>query len=421
MRLCQVQLGAGAGACACACLLALAGCQSTVDSLGYNETDSTVLHPLAKPASYPNAFRDLLGQTDAAISSKINAAFTQLFHGDPSTQAIYVEVGTDQAYIQDILHGNEIRTEGMGLGLMVAVELNKIDEFNRLWTYTKSSMIEVPSGSSQGYFKSFCDPPDAGTPIPCLDPFGLEHFVMALLLANDRWGSTGTINYGADALALFHTMRHKEDDNGGVVDGVTNTFDPTTTLALDIPDVSAAGVTRPSIEMPGYYGLWAQATADSFWTDAATAARTLWQAAANGTTGLMPVRTQFDGTPVPGSDTYVYEAYRAQINIAIDQIWSGGASSNVTESNRVLSFFSGQGISTYGTSYNLDGTVINPAREPSLWVTNGISALVSTNTDRSDYVNVVWTMPTPTGMARYYAGIVDLVALLLLSGQFQVY
>jgi oligosaccharide reducing-end xylanase len=415
MRRGQVWVGA------CACAIALAACKSTVDSLGYDDSETQALHPLAKPASYPNPFRDLLGQTDAAISSRINAVFTQLFHGDPATQAIYVEVDPDQAYVVDILHGNQVRTEGMGLGMLVAVELDKSDEFNRLWTYSKA-VLEYSSGSSRGYFTSFCDARDGVSSAPCTDPFGLEQFVTALVFAHDRWGSAGAINYAADALALFHTMRHKEDDNGGIVDGVTDTFDATAMLAFDVPSVSAAGETRPSIEMPGYYGLWAQATADPFWTGAASAGRTLWQQAANGTTGFMPVRSQFDGTPLPTWNVFLPEGYRTQINVAIDQIWSGGAAWNVTESNRLLSFFSGQGINSYGTSYTLDGTTcLNTAREPSLLVANGIAALVSTNSDRMAYVSTVWGMDTPTGNARYYTGMLDLVALLMLGGQLQVY
>lgn len=413
------QVGAALGALACA--IACAGCGSTVDSLGYDDADSPVLHPLVKPASYPDPFRDLLGQTDALIASKINTAFMQLFHGDPSTQAIYVEVGTDQAYIQDVLHGNEVRTEGMGLGMLIAVELNKTDEFNRLWNYSKA-VLEVQSGPNQGYFQSFCDPADGSAPTPCLDPFGFEQFVMALLLANDRWGSAAPNNYAADALALFHTLRHKEDDNGGVVDGVTDTFDPTQTLAFDLPDVAAAGETRPAVEMPAYYTLWQEATTDSFWTAAATAGRGFWQKTANATTGFQPVRASFAGTPLPTWNLFAPEGYRSQINVAIDQIWSGGAAWNVTESNRLLSFFSGQGINTYGTSYTLDGTTcLNTAREPSLIVANGIAAVASTNADRSDYVNAVWGLEIPTGVSRYYAGILNLVGLLILGGQLQVY
>lgn len=417
MRLGQIR----AALCVVACATALGACGSTVDSLGYDDTDSAVLHPLVKPASYPNPFRDLLGQTDAAIASKICGAFMQLFHGDPGTQAIYVEVGTDQAYIQDVLHGNEVRTEGMGLGMLIAVELNKTDEFDRLWAYSKA-VLEVGSGANQGYFQSFCDPADNGTPTPCLDPFGLEQFVMALLLANDRWGSTAANNYAADALALFHTLRHKQDDNGGVTAGVTDSFDATQMLAFDFPDVASAGVTRPSIEMPGYYTLWEEATADPFWTAATTAGRSLLQKCANTTTGLQGVRTTFAGVALPTWNLFVPEAYRTQINIAMDQIWTGGAAWNVTEINRLLSFFSSVGINTYGTSYSLDGTtVINGAREPSLIVANGIAAVASTNVDRSDYVSAVWNMATPIGVARYYSGILDLVGLLILGGQWQVY
>ena len=59
--------------------------------------------------------------------------------------------------------------------------------------------------------------------------------------------------------------------------------------------------------------------------------------------------------------------------------------------------------------------------DPSLVAANGIAALASTNTDRSSYVNAVWNMDFPSGDGRYYSGILQMVALLILSGQFQVY
>jgi len=247
--------------------------------------------------------------------------------------------------------------------------------------------------------------------------------VTALIFANDRWGSTaGTIDYAADALALFHTLRHKEDDNGGIVDGVTNMFDTIAELPLDVPNVSAAGVTRPSLVMPGYYDLWAQADADATWTTAATNGRAFWQAAANSTTGLTPVRSGFDGTPVAGAATFQPEGYRTQINVVIDQLWTGGSAWDVTESNRLLAFFSSQGINSYGTSYSLDGTMdLNSVHEPSLVVANGITGLASTNTDRSSYVDAIWNMEPPSGNGRYYSGILYMISVLILGGQFQVY
>ena len=50
--------------------------------------------------------------------------------------------------------------------------------------------------------------------------------VTALIFAHDRWGSTaGRVDYEAGAVDLLTVMRHKEDENGGIVDGVTDTFD----------------------------------------------------------------------------------------------------------------------------------------------------------------------------------------------------
>jgi oligosaccharide reducing-end xylanase len=413
-------------ACVSTAALALAltvgGCGSTTDSLGFDNPKT--LLPLTGPASYPNPFRDLLGETDAAISAKITNAFNTLFHGAPSykfyeTMADDSTLTPDQAYVQDTLH-TDIRTEGMGLGMMICVEMNKQYEFDQLWTYAKQ-VIEIQSGPEAGYFPSFCNAAD-GTPIPCLDPYGFQHFVTALIFANDRWKSTGAIDYAADALDLLHTARHKEDDNGGIVDGVTNTFDAATSLPFDVPDVSSADVTRPSLVMPGSYALWAQATGDPYWTTAAAAGRAFWQSAANTLTGFMPTRSQFDGTPLPDWATFDPEGYRSQINVAIDQIWTAGDAWNVSESNQLLSFFTAQGITTYGKNYSLDGTmVLETDHEPSLVVSNGITAVASTNADRSSYVSAVWNMDIPTGMARYYSGILYMVSLLVLGGQYQVY
>ncbi|HLK92136.1 MAG TPA: glycosyl hydrolase family 8 [Polyangia bacterium] len=410
--------GLGRVAAVAALALGVCACGSTTDSLGYDNTESATLQKVTGPASYPNPFRDLLGQSDANISSKINNAFNTLFHGS-TTYSFYTEVGTDQATITDTLHG-DIRTEGMGLGMMICVQMNKEYEFGKLWTYAKEVM-QVGSGPNAGYFNSFCNDVN-DKPIPCLDPYGFQQFVTALIFANDRWGSTGAIDYAADALALFHTVHHKVDDNGGIVDGVTDLFDPQANLPLEVPNVSSAGVTRPPLVMPAYQALWAQADADPTFTKIATAGRAFWQSAANPMTGFMAVRTDLSGTPSMGWATFDPEAYRSQINVAIDQIWSGGNAWNVTESNKLLAYFSAQGINTYGRIFSLDGTVVDDnTRDPSLIAANGVTAVASTNTDRSSYVSAVWNMDVPTGNARYYAGLLYIIGLLVLSGQFQIY
>ena len=64
----------------------------------------------------------------AEVSNKINAAFQQLFHGDPTNQAVYYIAGANSngplAYVTDIKH-HDVRTEGLSYGMMIAVQMNQ--------------------------------------------------------------------------------------------------------------------------------------------------------------------------------------------------------------------------------------------------------------------------------------------------------
>src|SRR5664280_274080 len=426
-------VGLVARAVICTACLANIGCRTSVDSLGYNATSDAAYHtlyPLTVPPACPNAFRDVLGKSEAEITAKIDAAFNTLFHGNPADQAIFFQVGSDEADIQDIFHNSEVRTEGIGYGMIICVEFNKQFEFDQLWRYAKNVLM-VSTGSNRGYFASYCDTSSdsSSTTKPCYDPFGLEQLVMALVFAHDRWGSNandsdaGAVDYSTDALMLFNLMRNKEAENGGVVDGVTNSFDATTHLVFDLPDVSASTFTRHAAVMPAYYEIWAQATGDAFWTEAANSARLFWKQAANTNTGLLPIRTMFSGQPYTGWNTFGAEGYRAQLNMVLDSIWNGHEPWEVTEADRLLQFFYGQGIDLYGMSYTLDGVVLDTTHDAALIVTNGMTALIAdaTAAGRTDFITAAWNQPIPTGNTRYYAGLLDILSLLVLSGRYCVY
>lgn len=417
----------GGGALLLLLPLALAACHETVDSLGYEGPGGVTLHPFAAPATYPNAFRELLGKSDADVTGKIMSTFNSLFHGDTSMYGIYFPIGSDQAKIQDVFH-DDIRTEGIGLGMLICVELSKRDEFDRLWRYAKA-MLRIPMGPSEGYYWSRCDVANGNAPsgntFPCRDPYGMEEFVTALMFAQDRWGASITdIAYGQEALELLDDMRHKEDQNNGIVQGVTNVFDPSLYLSYDLPDVNSTTETRPAVVKPGYYDLWAQAVADGFWTHAAERGRAYLERAANSTTGLWPTRASFDGAPVAGSNTFEPSGYRAQINMAIDWIWSGADRSalqwETEEADRLLGFFSMQGKDTYPGAYTLDGMPIYQARDMGLVAVNGMTAIMSSVPDRASYVSAVWDLPLPSGPPRYFVGLLQLLALMILGGTLHV-
>jgi oligosaccharide reducing-end xylanase len=187
--------------------------------------------------------------------------------------------------------------------------------------------------------------------------------------------------------------------------------------------VGQAGVGRPSIVMPAYYDLWAQATGDPFWTRAAAAGRDYWKRTVHPTTGLMPLRANFDGTPYANWENYGSECYRAQVNMALDWAWAKGAKDawEADEADHLLQFFTSKGMNAYGSAYSLDGsTVVDPLRDAALIAVNGVTGMVAP-TDRGRYVSAVWDMGTPTGQARYYSGVLYLTSLLILSGQYRVW
>jgi oligosaccharide reducing-end xylanase len=405
----------------------VAACGKTVDSLGYDRAaaGSPGLLPLTGPTSYPNPFHDLLGKSETEINSKLAAAFQRLFHGDPNSEAVFFPVGENQGYIRDIFH-EDIRNEGLGWGMIICVELSKQDEFDRLWAYAKAELL-YGEGPNAGYFRSRCDTNDGtttsgGPSIECVDPFGHEQFVTALLFAHARWKSSPQHDYEDDALRLFDVMLNKEVSNGGVVDGVTNMFDAKTGLVFNVPESTAANVTRPAIEMPGYYELWFQATKNPFWLRAAAAARAYFQITANKRTGFLPLRSDFNGVPLVGWDVFAPEGYRAQINIALDSIWFKNDPWQIDNANSLLTFFYAQGLTKYSQSYALDGSMcITCMTEPALVAMNGVTATIATVSERTKFVQAVWEMSPPSGNIRYFPGMLHILSLLVLSGQYRVY
>lgn len=80
---------------------------------------------------YRNLFAEL-GHSKKEISTKIDTAYQQLFHGDPETQSVVFSAGKNAngplAYLTD-WNNHDVRTEGMSYGMMISVELNQKAEF----------------------------------------------------------------------------------------------------------------------------------------------------------------------------------------------------------------------------------------------------------------------------------------------------
>jgi oligosaccharide reducing-end xylanase len=90
----------------------------------------------------------------------------------------------------------------------------------------------------------------------------------------------------------------------------------------------------------------------------------------------------------------------------------------------VLSFFAKEGLDSYVGEYELDGTPALTTRDITLSLVNGVTAVAVPMTfpteTRRAYIQAVWDTPLPVGELRYYQGILQLFALLVLSGKMQV-
>lgn len=373
---------------------------------------------------YHNLFIELLGKSPSQVQTKLNNAWNQLFYGNNNTQRVYYPVDTDMAYIKNILH-NDVRSEGMSYGMMIAVQLNKKTEFDRLWKWAKTYM-QHSSGPRKNCFAWLLN--TNGTIIDLNSASdGEEWFAMALFFASARWGNgTGIYNYQAEAQTILDTMLNKETTSEND-DNVTSIFNKTERQVVFAPVGIAAAFTDPSYHLPHYYELWGHwADKDNqFWFSAASASRQLFKNAAHLTTGLTSDYAQFDGTPTDlyngGHDDFRFDAWRVAMNIAVDYTWFAKDSWAITQSNRLLDFFHAEGVSTYGNQYALDGTKLSNDHSAGLVAMNAVACLASTNNNRINFIQELWNTSIPSGPERYYDGMLYMLAMLHLSGNFKIY
>ncbi|MFN8412054.1 MAG: glycosyl hydrolase family 8 [Anaerolineales bacterium] len=370
---------------------------------------------------YPNLFKEYLGKSDEQIQAKIEAAWNQLFYGDDSSERVYYPVGSDMAYIVDT--GNDdVRTEGMSYGMMIAVQLDKKEEFDRLWKWTKTYMYQK-DGGYKGYFAWHCQ--TDGTQLaanPASD--GEEWFIMALMFADGRWGSgEGIYNYRAEAQSILDVALHADQLAG---DLSTNLFDPETKQVVFVPQLgNNSQFTDPSYHLPHYYQLWSLwADKDNeFWAEATQISRDYLKTTVNPQTGLAPNYSEFNGSPV--SDEYNagfrYDAFRVAANVGVDYIWFHPDEWHVEQSNRLLDFFASQGMDSYLNQYKLDGTPLTSDRSSGLIATNAVAALAANPEKGKPFVQALWDLPIPIGKYRYYDGMLTMLALLQVSGNFRIY
>ena len=387
---------------------------------------------------YRNLFVEA-GHSAQESRAKIDTAFRQLFYGDPSTQAIYHAAGSNAngplAYILDVMH-NDVRSEGVSYGMMIAVQLGRKPEFDALWNWARTYMHHS-QGPAQGFFawsvKTDGKPNDE---MPA--PDGEEYLAASLYFAAARWGNgAGIYNYKAEADRLLTDMLHRREATGPTLAGPRTSgplFDAAhkmvrfTPVLGDSRNTDDGGHTDPSYHLPAFYELWARwgpAADRAFWADAAAASRRFFESAAHPATGLAPEYANYDGTPWAavwnkGSVHFAFDSWRTAMNWSVDWAWWAADPSEPQRSDRLQAFFESQGAH-YGNQFTLDGRALDRSHSDGLVAMNAVASLAATQSRARAFVEALWNLPVPSGGMRYYDGMLYMLALLNCGGEFRIW
>ena len=408
---------------------------------------------MAKPGSQDGSgafatgkYRNLFaedGHSQKEIQAKIDAAYEQLFHGDPQTQSVGFAAGKNEngplLYITD-WNNHDVRTEGMSYGMMIAVELNKKADFDAIWNWAKTYMyIPDPKAPSYEYFAWSCKT-DGTHNSEGAAPDGESYFAMALLFASNRWGDgKGIYDYRAEANKLLSAMVHRKVISAPAKNGehtfngqhtVGPMMNPDPPMILFVPEVTPQMFTDPSYHLPAFYELWARwgpKEDRAFWAKAAETSRAFFVKATNSQTGLAPNYANFDGSPhttrFAQSGEFAYDAWRTASNWSVDWSWWRKAATEQKLSDRIQKFFESQGIDEYGPVYSLDGKPVGTHKDhpTGLVGTNAVASLAATDRKRArEFVEALWKAPVPSGQGRYYDGMLYLMSLLHCGGEFKI-
>jgi oligosaccharide reducing-end xylanase len=379
----------------------------------------------AKGETTRNLFREVLGKTDAEITARIERTWTHFTQGDPASERLYYEVGDGTAYIADV-GSSDVRSEGVSYGMMIAVQLDRKDQFDRLWRWACLHMRHI-AGPRRGYFAWQCkyDGEVIGDGVSASD--GEVWMATALLLAANRWGDgEGIFNYTTQARDLLGLMLHKEPQKECVA-----IFDREHRQVVFCPIGKAATMTDPSYHMPPFYELWARKATSpedrAFWLSAAEESRLFFRRNAHPQTGLMSEYAHFDGRPYErktfgeGKDEFGFDAWRTLAFVALDHAWTGRDAWQVERTDRALRFLAAQGDALVNR-YTLDGKPLGNTSSPGLIAMAAASGIAASDPEVArPFVEKLWAMPDPRGKWRYYDGMLVMLGLIQASGRFSAH
>lgn len=383
-----------------------------------------------KAPQYRNLFKEA-GYSQTEIDKKLTKAYYDVFEGPGR---VYFEEGDSLGYVSDVKN-KDARTEGMSYGMMVAVQLNKKDVFDRLWRWSVKYM-QHQNGPREGYFAWSVNPQTKKQNSPGSASDGELYYVTSLLFASNKWGNDTGIHYYKEARRILDAMWKK--DGTGNIHNIINTEHKQISF---VPEGGGYNWTDPSYHVPAFYEIWALYAKDGheeFYKECATVSRNFLHKACHPVTGLNADYTEFNGEPHSTSwmpAAFRYDSWRVPMNIAMDYTWYGKDKKWQEEyAKRFQNFLRSKGLDTYEDQFNLDGSTpdfilqAGPVKKLrhsiGLVATAATASLVSQEKGSMDFVHAVWNArlePYEDGyFDPYYDGLMYLFSLMHLSGNYQI-
>ena len=390
--------------------------------------------PYTKGAFATRRYRNLfaeLGYKQKDIDKKLKSVFESVFYGPDK---VYFEVGDSMAYISDIKN-HDVRTEGMSYGLMIAVQFDRKDIFDRLWRWGKKYM-QHQEGPLKGYFAWSCKTDGTrNAQGPASD--GELYYVTSLIFASNRWGNSTGINYLAEAQNILDCSMQKIG-----MERVATLINLEHQLITFTPDPFGGRFTDPSYHVPAFYEVWARWAEDGrseFWRACARKSREYLHKSIHPVTGLNPDYNNYDGTLLGSKrvigDAFRFDSWRVPMNIALDYSWACADRKWQQEyGNKIQNFFYSQGIDSFVDQYNVDGTTVTELlgaggykklrHSLGLVATTAAVSLVCTHDKSREFVDRLWNVkhvPYDDGyFDAYYDGLLRLFAFMHLSGNYRI-
>lgn len=405
---------------------------------------------------YRNLFVEM-GYSQKEVDAKVQEVFDEVFYGP---NKVYFEVGDSMGYVSDIKN-HDARTEGMSYGMMIAVQFDKKDIFDRLWRWSKKYM-QHQEGPREGYFAWSCKT-DGTKNAEGAASDGELYFITALIFASNRWGNDTGINYKAEAQRILNCTMPREVElptfgrfrPGQALQATQPTLQkqqifliaPETKLITFTPDGFGQRFTDPSYHIPAFYEVWAKWADDGradYWTECAEKSRAFLHLACNETTGLNPDMCQYDGSQMQGfggrrngGNNFRYDSWRVPMNITLDYEWScADREWQQQYGEKIQNFFHSQGVNDFVDQYRTDGTLpeedeIIPAggfrklrHSIGLVATTAAASMLCSHSKSKEFVDALWNakhVPFEDGyFDAYYDGLLRLFAFMHLSGRYQV-